>query len=49
MNHIRIDPQIERCVSQVQWCVIRPAFKQTVTTTYCGYKRNNRQKIEEIN
>lgn len=34
MNHMRIDPQIERCVSQVQWFVIRPAFKQTVTTTY---------------
>lgn len=40
-NHIRIDPQIERCVSHVQWLVIKPAFRQTVTTTYCKQIKKN--------
>lgn len=44
MNHRRIDPQIETCVRQVQWFVIRPAFKQTVTTTYC--EPNNQKCID---
>lgn len=47
MNHIRIDPQMDKCVSQVQWLVIRPAFKHTVTTTY--YKNETiKQKSIEI-
>lgn len=35
-----MDPHIEQCVSHVQELMIKPAFKQTVTTTY--YKRKER-------
>lgn len=38
MNHKPIEPHIEQCVNQVQKFVISPAFKQTVTTTYCNRK-----------
>lgn len=38
INHIRIDPQMAACVSRGQELVTKPAFKQTVTTTY--YKKS---------
>lgn len=34
-NQRPIEPQMEQCVSQVHEFVIKPAFRQTVTTTYC--------------
>lgn len=33
-NHKTIEPQMAQCVNHVQEFVIRPAFKQTVITTY---------------
>lgn len=35
-NHRRIEPQMEQCVIHVHEFVIKPALKQTVTTTYCN-------------
>lgn len=34
INHVAMEPQIARCVSHVHAFVTRPAFRQTVTTTY---------------
>lgn len=49
INHIAIDPQMEKCVSQVQWLVMSPAFKQTVTTTYCNReKEKNRNPLTKV-
>lgn len=33
-NHNTMEPQMEQCVSHVHELVTKPAFKQTVTTTY---------------
>ena len=35
-NHDAIEPQMARCVKTVQALVSNPAFRQTVTTTYCN-------------
>lgn len=38
MNHKIMDPQMAQWVGNVHEFVTRPAFKQTVTTTYCNMK-----------
>lgn len=44
INHKIIEPQIEQCVNHVHEFIIRPAFRQTVTTTYCI--KNIKQKFK---
>lgn len=39
-NHVAMEPQIARCVSFVHAFVTRPAFRHTVTTTYCRKQKN---------
>jgi hypothetical protein len=47
INHVAMEPQIERCVSHVHAFVISPAFRHTVTTTYYREQKKTSQEEEQ--